>query len=399
MATAKGLSVAGQLLISRVLGPAEFGQVAVVLATMNVLTQPVTTAWSSALVRYGAGQPESVSAPLLRRVGAIVSTSVIGLAVALVITSPLSSVALGLPPALLIAGAVASVSFVAWLIAKAACQAREDWDCFVAIERRFGVVIILLGALLGYLGLLDWVVATALFAIAYTFAALAARKHLTAAWRARAVVSIEPVARFGRLALFTAVSNTIFFHGDRFVAQRLFGFSEVGVYQLYSFATVGVATIVATLVNNFAFPLAVQRERRSFGAAFKKAYVRFLPLTVVGLYLAGALQVYLAGFPFRPMVLALASVNAAVMILASFFGQVVLSCGVAGSRVTARVSFLTLLAFAALVIPAARIGGLSAIFGLYALIFLGVFATYERALNHLLVSEFEAGKKRETGRP
>ncbi|HVN85637.1 MAG TPA: oligosaccharide flippase family protein [Candidatus Binatia bacterium] len=386
MIVAKGLSTLGQLLIGRLLGPAEFGRVAVVLATANVVAVPLAGAWGTAFVRYAAAQPDSVWMPLLRWTAMMTLASSGIVAAVVVAAAPFLAVWLDLPPALVIAGGVLGVGMALWLLAKFACQGREDWGRFVAIELLWGLGLMLGCAAALRVAVPTWVYAVGLFWFAYLLGTLAAGKYLVAAFSQQWTHRDRPVVQFGQFALLTSLGNTIILYADRFVAQRALGFSEVGVYQVYSFVTVGVATLLVTLVNNFAFPLFAQGDLRAFARLFRTSFVRLSPLIVGVLYLAGLAQIGVTGFPLRLGLLAIATLSAVACILAAFSGNLVLSQGVVGGRVSARISGLSLLTFAIGAIPAVRLGGLFGLFALYTFIFTGMFWLYQRALDLLPLS-------------
>jgi O-antigen/teichoic acid export membrane protein len=381
MIAAKSLSIIGQLLVSRMLGPAQFGRLAVALATANIIALPLAGAWGSAYVRYTAGQPETTWAPLLRWATHRTLGSVALLAAVVALATPFVASALEVPPSVLLAGALLGVCMAMWLLAKVACQGREDWQRFVATEMLWGAAIVVGPWLLNRHNPLTWMEAAVVFAIAYLIGGFAAGRYFAAAARGGWRAAASPAEQFGVFALLTGVGNTMFLYTDRFVAQRMLGFADVGIYQVYSFVTVGIATLMATLLNNFAFPLFPQGDRRAFGDVFRRTLSRLLPIALPGLVLAGAIQIYFTRFPFRPGLLIMASLTATAYFLAAFYGNLVLSLGVAGSRMTARMSGLSLVVFAVGVVPAVWIAGLAGLFGLYTAIFLAVALLYQRGLN------------------
>lgn len=384
MMAAKVLSTLGQLLLSRILGPSELGRLAVVLSVSTLLALPLAGAWGSAFVRYAAAQPRSIWAPLLRWASGRVLLTAVGLAAGLTLAAPLLGAALDVPASLLVAGGGLGIAMASWLLAKAACQGRENWGRFVGSELVFGSLALLLPSAMLLLGGSSWGLAALVFLAAYALATIPAWSLLAQARSAPddAVVP-SSASHYGRFALYTGAANALFLYGDRFAAQHVLGFAEVGVYQVYSFATVGVAMLLSTLLYNFAFPLFPQGDRRAFAAVFLAGFVRLLPLTLIALFAGGAAQVWLTGFPFRPGLLALATTTAAAFLLSGFYGHLVLSLGVSGSQLAARVALATLAVFAVGIVPAVRLGGLGGLFLLYAGIYLGVAAYYLAALRRL----------------
>jgi len=298
---------------------------------------------------------------------------------------------LSVPAGLLSAGAVLGVALSFWLFAKATCQGREDWRRFVAAEIGFsGAMIVLLCALMLLFGA-QWWAAVLIFLGAYLVGSMPAWSTLRmahgASGRRLAAASswhaASAVAAYARFSLLTGGANTIFAYSDRFAAQHVLGFAEVGVYQVYNSATIGVAVLLLTMLYNFVFPLFAQGDRRAFAALFRSGFLRLLPLTLTALFVGGWIQIHLTGFPFRPSLLALATVCAAASIVAGFYGHLVSSLGVSGVQLSSRVAFATLALFALGVVPAVRLGGLGGIFALYTLINLGIGVVYDRALRRL----------------
>lgn len=395
MMAAKGLSTLGQLLISRLLGPAEVGRLAVVLSTSTLIALPLAGAWGATFVRYAAGRDDW--APLLRATGTRALGAALALAALVILLAPLLAPWLHLTAGLLVAGALLGVAMAAWLLAKAASQAREDWRRFVSSELAFGAMTCALPLVCVLLGRgrdvpcppAGWLAATLLFAMAYALGVVPAWGKIKAA--ARSVAALDAASgRFARFALLTGAANTVFLYSDRFAAQRVLGFDEVGVYYVYSFSTVGVALLLATLLHNFAFPLFPQGDRRAFAALFLSGFLRLLPLTLAGLFAAGWLQIYVAGFPFRPLLLFIATLSAAALMVSGFYGQLTLSAGVEGSRLCARVAGVTLVLYAIGVLPAVRLGGLGGLFAFYAVLYAGTAIYYARALRSTPVESVEA---------
>ena len=392
MVVAKGLSTIGQLLVGRWLGPAEMGHLTIVIATSTVIASPVASAWGGAFVRYAAGTPATASAALLRstRRQALAWTGTLALAVALL--SPLLAPALGVPPSMLACGAVVAAAMALWLFAKAVCQGRENWRRFVAAEAGFGGALVLASSVLLFAAGGDWRWASLVYLGAYALGSVPAWGLLRGGRQPGAEVPAghdaertpERAAAYARFALFTGAANTIFLYGDRFAAQRVLGFTEVGIYQVYNLATLGVATLLSTLIYNFVFPLFAQGDRRAFGALFRTGFARLLPITALALFTAGWLQIHLCGFPFRPALLALATLSATASIASSFYGHLIASLGVNGARLGARVAGATLVVFALGVVPAVRAGGLAGLFLFYTGIFIAVAVFYDRALRRLV---------------
>lgn len=386
MAVAKAASVLGQLLVSRWLGPAEFGRVAIVLATAGIVALPAAAGWGSAFVRYGAGRPETEWGPLLRWAGFRSLAFTSALAAGIVILGGLVAPAWGIPVRVLAAGAALGLLMATWLLAKSACQCREDWRRFVACELSWSVILVVGASVLAATGAFDWATATMLFAAAYVGGSLASHRHIATATRGGTAAPASDAARFAWLSLLVGANMTLFVYADRFVVQAVLGFDEVGIYQVYNFATVGLAATASSLVNTFAYPLFPQGDLRSFASLYRSAFVRCLPLSVPALFLAGALQVELSGFPFRPLLLLAATASAVLYSLSSFLSWLTISQGLLGTRVALGVSALSLVLLLAGAVPAARLGGLPGIFGLYAVIFFAAYCCYGSAIERFPVA-------------
>jgi len=394
MFAAKAFSTAGQLVISRWLGPSMFGELAVVLSFSVVLALPLAGAWGNTFVRYAAGKGDSTWAPLLAWVTRRTLLASIGLALLLCALSPVLAEVLRISPLLVIAGAGLGVAMAAWLLAKAACQGREDWRRFIGAELGFGLATLFLPCLLLLFGGAQWWEAAAVFALAYLAGTGPAWSLFSRAARVRPHAHSPEIgleaSHYGRYALLTGAANTLFLYGDRFAAQHVLGSNEVGVYQLYNFATLGVAMLLSTMLHNFVFPLFPQGDRRAFAALFRSGFLRLLPLTLAALFVGGWLQIQLSGFPFRPGLLLVACCSAAAFMLSGFYGQLVLSVGVSGSRLTAKIGATTLVVFAVAVVPAVQVGGLGGLFALYSAIYLGLAAYLAQALRHLAAEQSRA---------
>jgi O-antigen/teichoic acid export membrane protein len=308
----------------------------------------------------------------------ITSTALVASAVLLL--SPFRAPLLDVPVSLPIAGAGMALCMAAWMLAKAACQAREDWPRFVAVELVWGIVLLTGPALLAWRAMFDWRWGVGMFSLAYAVGALAAARYMRTALRGSSLSVSAPLGPFGRYALLSGVTTAIFVFGDRFVVQRTFGLNEVGIYQVYSSATIGLASVLGMVVNNFVFPLFSRGDRASFTQLFRRFAVRAIPIAFVVLFVCGAAQVLLASFPLHPVLLAIASLSASLSLLASPLGVLLLSQGVSGSRRAAAVNVLSLTVFVVGVFPAIRFGGLIGVFAIQAVLYSLTFVLYRSAL-------------------
>jgi len=388
MTAAKGLSTVGQLLISRWLGPTEFGRLAIVISTSTMLALPLAAAWGSTFVRYAAGQPKRIWAPLLQWTSrrALLTTAI--LATAVVLCSPLLAPLLSVPRRLLVGGAILAIAMAIWLLAKAASQGREEWRRFVASELAFGATAASMTAILMFVFRATWWAAALVLAVAYIAGSIpAVRLFRTAGGSLRTDAERDAPENssreYVRFALLTGAANTAFLNIDCFAVQHALGFSEVGIYQVYNVATIAIAMLLSTLLYNFVFPLFPQGDRLAFASLFRNGFLRLLPLTLSALFVAGWIEVRVAGFPFRPLLLACATLSAASLLVGAFYGHLVASLGVNGAKLSAKVAVVNVVSFAIAVVPAVRVAGLGGVFALYGTLFLTAAIFYNQALRRL----------------
>ncbi len=233
---------------TRLLGSAEFGDVALALSAQTVLIQVAAVGLPLAILRFYFDRDGSLDGEATAR-ALVVSTAIIAaLIVALVLLTGIAWAPALDPesPETLLVGV--SLAFPGAVIG--ACmgllRAQERPHAFVVVALTASV-----GAqLLGILGLLvepQPLSYLAGFAVALIAAAVMALR-LTGAWRSRPASrpTLRSALHFSVPTVPNTVSVFVLAVGDRFVIQAISGSSAVGKYQIaYAFGSIGNALVTA----------------------------------------------------------------------------------------------------------------------------------------------------------
>jgi O-antigen/teichoic acid export membrane protein len=233
---------------TRLLGSAEFGDVALAISAQTLLIQVAGLGLPLAILRFYFDPADSLDGDARAR-ALIVSTAVVAGAVVAVALLTGIAWAPALDPAspdtLLVA---VSLAFPGAVIG--ACmgllRAQERSRAFVvvALTASVGAQFLGIGGLLLDPEPLSYVAGFGVGVIAAAVAAL----NLTGAWRSRPASrqTLRSALRFSLPTVPNTVSVFVLAVGDRFVIQVISGLSAVGKYQIaYAFGTIGNALLIA----------------------------------------------------------------------------------------------------------------------------------------------------------
>lgn len=306
MAVARVTAAVAQIVLGRVLGPAAYGELTIVLLLAGYLALPIGGGWGLAFIKRTAGQSEAqdalatLKALLLLSAAAALAVS----AALLTIQHPLSAW-LGISAQQLRLALIVALAYAWWTVAKQVAQAFAAWQRYVLIEvGSSAVVLVAVLALLRSSPVPLYSVGLA-FAAAYGLAGLGSiapmARSLRCAWRPEA---FRALLTRGSLLVASTVVATAAFGIDRLLIQRSLDAAQVGLYQAHFLATYGMVGALMTIVITYLFPLFCREDVGRLAHWLPALCIRQYPVTLAGSALVGYLILRLYGYPLQPLLFA-----------------------------------------------------------------------------------------------
>lgn len=316
---ARVLSLLGQLYIARSLGPEQFGLFGLSLAVAMVLTIPMQGGWGQAFVKFAAVRPasEGPSAEIAAMLRLTALSSVTVGTVALFGTS-LGLRWLAIPAAPYVAGVMTAIAATVWFQAKSTCQGLQAWSRLVSVELIWAAGVLAVPIVWQHVaGSFDWRIVWTL-AVLYVLASLPAVGDWRGATRQPVGPHMRQLWQFGKYVGSATLLAALLVQSDRFLVNAALGLHALGVYQVYTLTTVATGTIVAGLVNGFAFPLLNRGDRAAFRRLFLQALPWWLVSFVASVSLLGWIALYLLRYPVHHGVLVVGALSGFAYCVMSF---------------------------------------------------------------------------------
>jgi len=368
-AAAKVISALVNIAAGRMLGPAEYGRITVLVSAGAAISPFIIAGLNNAVIRYGVdpayrGRVFFTSGMIFLGLAATASAMVLCL-------RPQFCAAFALDPRMLALALCYALASSLFLLASGMRQAVSDFS-----GRGFGEI--------GF--------SLVLAAVFFLYIYRAGRGYEAMAW--------AYIAAFGGVALFWLFKSRnagefSLLHGKKLSELGKYaGYSfgggigyylmlnvqglllnahltpeEVGVYAAYNTATIGIAAYLGYAIGTVLFPKASgSTNRRRLWDLAVRGWAVLAPLSVIAFLLAEAAVISLMGrhqYGLRPDLMVLFAVSGALMLAHSSLAQIIFSEGVKASRLSLFMAWgggLLNLAACLVLIPVLKVGGAAVAF-------------------------------------
>jgi O-antigen/teichoic acid export membrane protein len=363
-AIARVLSAIASIAAARLLGRDEYGNSQLVITVAQLFSIFALFGLNSAVIRYGAGRkdPQGVTSTAFWYVAAgIVGTIALSLLFAGFVIR-----AFAITANMYTLGVICGVVYSLMLMANSLQQTIGRFALRGMVEIAFSGIFLVMVITLLLIGPRDYVLASWAYIVAYALTG---------------VIGLVPILAFVRLTDFrrqqlarmmpysvynfvSAIGFFLMYSFQRPLLNRLLESSgEVGIFSIYSTASLNLAVFIGSMVTTVFFPRAAARANREhIWRLAVRTWVLAAPLLFVGMSIAQAAVVYLSGkdYPLEIGLIAMFALAACVITIQTNLGVVIGAEGDRGARLGMMMSLTlgaTNLLLSWLLIPIFRVYG------------------------------------------
>jgi len=309
----KLVSAGAQVFVGRVLGPAGYGQLTVVLLLAGYFAVPIVGGWGLAFTRIAAQETEPKA-----RLAALNSLLIVSLVLCVLVCGILIVLRrylviwLSLDLRLVHWTIATTLLYAWWVLARQIAQAFQAWRTYLAVEMILSVSLLVVVLVLVWgdrAGLFP--VLTAFWA-AYALAGLGAAGFMARAVRLGAVLThIKPILRHGGFMLLTGLVTLSTYSLDRIILHKRLGPESVGLYQAHFMATFGIVSALLAIVLTYLFPLFCRDGSGGWRRSVERLSLLQYPVTVALSLIVGRFAMWLYDYPLSvPLFVCLALFSA-----------------------------------------------------------------------------------------
>ncbi len=299
MVAVKLVSAGAQVFVGRVLGPAGYGQLTVVLLLAGYFAVPIVGGWGLAFTRIAAQETEPKA-----RLAALNSLLIVSLVLCVLVCGILIVLRrylviwLSLDLRLVHWTIATTLLYAWWVLARQIAQAFQAWRTYLAVEMILSVSLLVVVLVLVWgdrAGLFP--VLTAFWA-AYALAGLGAAGFMARAVRLGAVLThIKPILRHGGFMLLTGLVTLSTYSLDRIILHKRLGPESVGLYQAHFMATFGIVSALLAIVLTYLFPLFCRDGSGGWRRSVERLSLLQYPVTVALSLIVGRFAMWLYDYP------------------------------------------------------------------------------------------------------
>lgn len=300
VAAAKMMSAATQIVLGRFLGPADYGQVTVVLILSGYFAIPISTGWGLAYTRIVAEETQTPKVfQALKSLLLLTLVLAVGVGFCLTaVSAPLAHL-FSLSLSIMHMTVALSLASAFWILSKQIAQAFQRWSVYVIIELIWAGMV--LAAVLSAVGLgrhnLQFVCLA--FLLGYCVSSFGAVRFVIQAMRHRAsAYYLRRIVSHGGFLLLNALIAMATFNVDRLLIHHALGPEQVGIYQAHFMATYGLVSSVLTIIITYAFPLFCRDDSRRLHRQLKRITIIQYPITLLVTLGFGAIALWFYQYPF-----------------------------------------------------------------------------------------------------
>lgn len=299
VAAAKVMSAATQIVLGRILGPADYGQVTVVLILAGYFAIPISTGWGLAYTRIVAGASETTSVfQALKSLLLLTLVLAIGIGLCLTAVSAPLARRLNLSLPIMHMAIALSLGYAWWSLSKQIAQAFQKWSIYVMIELIWAGLVLMAVIIALMVGRHSVQFICWAFLVGYLVAGFgAARFVFQAAGHRISMYFLRRIVSHGGFLLLNALIGMATFNIDRLLIHHTLGAEQVGIYQAHFMATFGLISSLMTIIITYAFPLFCRDDSRQLQGQLKRISIIQYPITLLISLGLGAVVLWLYQYP------------------------------------------------------------------------------------------------------
>lgn len=332
---ARFLAAAANICAARVLGPAEFGNSQLVLTICQLFALPAMMGLNTAVVRYGAATQQP--APVISTCYWTSILGTMGAACICFAATPWLSIVVSVDKNIVIFGLLCGMAFSAMIMAGSAQQALSMFRARGAMEISVSGLFLFVLLLLIWVGERSFTAASGAYLAAFVLTAVAGvipiRRMLhPSLWSTNTLL---PLASFALYNLVCGVAVSFMYSIQRFILNHYFSSTQVGVYGVYSTASINLAVMGGTMIATVLFPKAsASPDRQRIWRVFMRAWLWLCPVVFAGFCAGQVVVLKLSGsrYPVDWTLIALFAATSLFIMVYTSLGQIVGAEGDRGAR-------------------------------------------------------------------
>lgn len=326
------------VIAARQFGPSEYGKFTLVQSIVGFMSLPICMGFVTATVKYSSEVND------IKRQSAIISTSLILLLITTCIWIPvffffssrISSV-FSIPVGIFLISIFACIVQVPYTISMGILRGLMRIKIFARINLLYKAIAFTALLVFVFLGLRSFEFITCSFylpciVLAIAIVVLFVRKYLifkiNKAWA-------KILAKYAVFAIIGGVSHVFYTNTDKILIKRFMDFSDVGIYQAYYFASIGLASLFAGIFNTVLFPTAsgYRNKEKLLGKIDRMVPVLIVLGTPTIMFCEFIiLKIYGDKYPINILMIFLFAVTSVIVVWYELYSWMFCSIGVQGVK-------------------------------------------------------------------
>jgi PST family polysaccharide transporter len=324
------IGLAGFIITTRVLGPAEFGRAVLAVAISIIAALPMVMGYSSAATVYLARRQKAVAGNAL---AAVLLSAAGWSALLLALSGPLSGI-LRIPYGVFAAGIVTAAFLAVYNVAEGILRGMGRMRLLAFLRVALPVADLAVLAALFAFGMRSYIVPVlamlASYAVYYVIAWCQVRPRLRLDARV-----LKKLTRYGMRSWFVGVSSSMVSQADKVIVHAFAGAASVGIYGAYTTVSLGAADKLASPLTDTFVPMAsAYKDKGAMLARARQVAFRLAP-ALLAVFAAGSvvlLRIIGREYPLRAGFVLLFAAAAAIRFCAAVLTRFSLALGVHGAH-------------------------------------------------------------------
>jgi O-antigen/teichoic acid export membrane protein len=313
MMLARFISVVGQIVAGRQLGPEVYGQLTIILLLASYFTMPMVTGWGLVFTKIAAREtdPTKIKRALKSLLAVVFVCSGLTVVFLMALQQPLTRW-LDISPQLMRLTIIMTMLYGWWILSKQLAQGLQHWHTYVIIENIWAIIILTGISSLSLCSKLTLVTVSLMFFAGYFLAGLVISKII---WQSVLVKIdwhyVQDILTHGFFLLLNGLVGVATFSIDRILINTNLGAEEVGIYQAHFLSTYGIMSAFMTIILTYIFPTFCKDKNNNIRPAMDRISTLQYPLTIIISIITGGVMLWMYSYPISlPLFVSLCLFNA-----------------------------------------------------------------------------------------